>query len=161
MKILYIINSSKYRYHNSLVTDFISITGGNTIDTAGADPGKQYYEIKEIAPDVVVTYDLAGHIYRTGNDTLSMNNIYAKFAHILFHRAEHYGHELKARQNLSMFTFIPQGEDIVSYRGRFPEVPNITEFVPFSYMPVNENERENNLVNIKCWWDDFKKISML
>ena len=62
MKILYIINSADYKYHIKLVEDFISVTGGEVIDTALSDPGKQYYIIQDAAPDVVITFDLAGHV---------------------------------------------------------------------------------------------------
>ncbi len=161
MKIIYLIDSKKYNYHKTLAADFAGITGGEIIDTAKADPGRQYYEISDKGPDAVITFDLAGHVFRTGNDTLSLNNIYARFAHILFHRSDHYGHELKKRQNLSMFTYIPKGEDITSYRKNYPEVPNIAEFVPISYKPANDKEREENRQNIKHWWDDFKRDAML
>ncbi len=161
MKILYLIDSDKYNYHRRLADDFISVTGGSIIDTAGADPGKQYYDIAGESPDVVITFDLAGHIFRTGNDTLSLNNIYARFAHILFHRSSHYGRELKARQNLSMFTFIPSGEDVGSYRRDLPDVPNIDSFVNIRYKPDNNTEHKENLANITRWWSDFKRKAML
>ncbi|MCR5300870.1 MAG: hypothetical protein K6E49_00355 [Lachnospiraceae bacterium] len=161
MKILYLIDSKKYNYHKRLADDFISVTGGNVIDTAGADPGKQYYDIAEEDPDVVITFDLAGHEFRTGNDTLSLNNIYTRFAHILFHRSSHYGRELKARQNLSMFTFIPSGEDAGICRRDLPEVPNIDNFVNISYKPESDSEQKENLANIALWWSDFKRKAML
>lgn len=161
MKILYLIDSDKYNYHRRLADDFISVTGGSVIDTAGADPGKQYYDIAGESPDVVITFDLAGHIFRTGNDTLSLNNIYARFAHILFHRSSHYGRELKSRQNLSMFTFIPAGEDVGSCRRDLPEVPNIENFVSINYKPSDDDERKDNLANIASWWARFKEEAML
>ncbi len=112
MNIIYLINSKEYNYHKSLATDFSEVTGGSIIDMGdGTALGVRYNEIADAAPDVIITFDLAGHALRTGNDTLSLNNIYARYAHILFHKPDHYGRSLEARQNLSMFTYIPNGND--------------------------------------------------
>ncbi len=127
----------------------------------GTDPAKRYYEIEKMSPKVLITFDLAGHILRTGTDTLSLNNIYARFAHILFHNPEYYGNELKARQNLSMFTYIPSDIDLTLYNSRFPGVPNIDAFMPIIRKPETEKEHADNRKNIKCWWDGFQKEAML
>jgi len=162
MTIVYLIDSKKYNYHKSLANDFVSVTGGSIVDMGDeTNPGSRYYEIEGMSPDVVITFDLAGHILRTGSDSLSLNNIYARFAHILFHKTDHYGRALKARQNLSMFTFIPNGENVEIVKSNCPEVPNIKEFVSISYKPSDDREREINTENIKCWWDDFKREAML
>ncbi len=161
MKILYIINSADYKYHIKLVEDFINVTGGEVIDTTLSDPGKQYYIIQDAAPDVVITFDLAGHVFRTGSDTLSLNNIYARFAHILFHKTDRYGRDLRKRQNLSMFTYIPVNEDIESVRASLPDLPNVNSFVSISYKPSNDEERAENITNITHWWNEFKKEAML
>ncbi len=162
LTIIYLINTKEYNYHRSLSDDFISVTGGSFIDMGDVtDLGVCYHEMENIRPDVVITFDLAGHVLRTGSDTLSLNNIYTKCAHILFHRPDHYGRSLKARQNLSMFTYIPAGSDTKAARNDFPEVPDIREFVPVSYKPADDHEREENITNIKRWWDDFCKEAML
>lgn len=162
MKTVYLIDTKEYSYHRSLAEDFVSVTGGTVSDMGdGTGLGVRYYEIEKMAPDVIITFDLAGHLLRTGNDSLSLNNIYAKIAHILFHKPDHYGRSLKARQNLSMFTFVPNGTDIIAVRESFDEVPNIEEFVPFYYRPSDETERTKNIENIKRWWDDLRREAML
>ncbi|MBQ6128124.1 MAG: hypothetical protein IJI51_00525 [Lachnospiraceae bacterium] len=162
MKVIYLINSKEYNYHKKLADVFLSVTGGSIIDMGdGSNLGMRYYGIEKMAPDVIITFDLAGHLLRTGNDSLSLNNIYARFAHILFHKPDHYGRSLKVRQNLSMFTFIPNGSSAETARAGYPEVPNIEEFVPISYKPADDKEREKNIENIKRWWDDFKREAML
>ncbi len=162
MNIIYLINSKEYNYHKNLAEDFINVTGGSVIDMGdGTQLGARFYEINNMKPDVVITFDLAGHVLRTGSDTLSLNNIYARFAHILFHKTDHYGRDLKARQNLSMFTYVQSGTDMKAVRTSCFEVPNIEEFVPFSYKPANDKEREENAANISCWWNDFCKEAML
>ena len=162
MKILYLINSKEYGYHKKLAEDFINVTGGEVIDMGdGTNLGIRYYEINDISPDVVITFDLAGHVLRTGNDTLSLNNIYARFAHILFHKPEHYGRDLKARQNLSMFTFVPNGTDVAAFLSACDEIPNIKQFVPFEFKPADDKEREENMTQIRRWWDDFRKEAMI
>lgn len=161
-KIVYLIDSKNYNYHMEIVNDFVCVTGGSIIDMGdGTNLGTRYYEIEDNSPDVIITFDLAGHPLRTGNDTLSLNNIYSRVAHILFHKTTHYGRDLKARQNLSMFTFVPNGEDVETVKANCPEVPNIEEFVHFSYKPEDNKEREKNIENIRCWWDDFKREAML
>lgn len=162
MNIIYLINSKEYNYHKSLVEDFKSVTGGEIIDMGdGTNLGIRYHEIESKTPFVVITFDLAGHALRTGNDTLSLNNIYARFAHILFHKTDHYGRDLKARQNLSMFTYVQNGTDTKSLRDTYPDVPNIEEFVPISYKPADDKERDSNAASIRRWWDDFCKEAML
>ncbi len=162
MNIVYLINSKDYNYHKSLAEDFVSVTGGNIIDMGdGTQLGVRFYEISDMKPDVIITFDLAGHSLRTGNDTLSLNNIYARFAHILFRKTDNYGRDLKARQNLSMFTYVPNGADIEAVRTAYPEVPNIEEFVPFVYKPTDDKEREENAENLRRWWDVFRKDAML
>ena len=162
MTILYLIDSKEYNYHKSLANVFIGVTGGSIVDMGdGTNLGSRYYEIEGMSPDAIITFDLAGHLLRTGSDSLSLNNIYARFAHILFHKTDHYGRDLKARQNLSMFTFIPHGENVEIVKSNCPEVPNIKEFVSISYKPSDDREREINTENIKCWWDDFKREAML
>ena len=138
------------------------MTGGEVIDMGdGTNFGERYYEINDMTPDVVITFDLAGHILRTGNDMLSLNNIYARFAHILFHKTDHYRRDLKARQNLSMFTFVPKGTDVAAASLSYNEVFNIEEFVPINYKPNSDKEREDNIAGIKSWWDDFRKEAMV
>ena len=162
MKIIYLINSKEYNYHKSLAKDFVSVTGGEVIDMGdGTNLGIRYYQIEDITPDVIITFDLAGHALRTGNDMLSLNNVYARFAHILFHKPDHYGRALKARQNLSMFTYIPNGQDVDAAKAVFAEAPNINEFVPVIYKSPNDKERSDNIENIKRWWDDFRREAML
>ena len=162
MNIIYLIDSKEYNYHKSLADVFSGVTGGTVIDMGdGTNLGMRYYEIEKLSPDVIITFDLAGHLLRTGNDSLSLNNIYARSAHILFHKPEHYGRNLKARQNLSMFTYIPNGGDAEAVRAEYPEVPNIEEFVPISYKPADDKERKENIENIKRWWDDFRREAML
>lgn len=162
MKIVYLINSKEYNYHKSLADDFVSVTGGGIIDMGdGTNLATRYCEIEGMAPDVIITFDLAGHVLRTGNDTLSLNNIYARFAHILFHKTDHYGRVLKARQNLSMFTYIPSGQDVEAARCSFSEVPIIEEFVPIIYKSPDDKECIDNIESIRRWWGDFLKEAML
>ena len=162
MNIIYLINSKEYNYHKSLADDFVSVTGGSIIDMGdGTNLGTRYHQIIDKIPDVIITFDLAGHVLRPGNDTLSLNNIYARSAHILFHKTDHYGRSLKARQNLSMFTYIPNGQDVKEVESAFSKVPNIREFVPIMYKSANDKERNDNIESIKHWWDDFRREAML
>ena len=162
MNIIYLINSKEHNYHKSLADDFVSVTGGSIVDMGdGTNLGIRYRQIIDMVPDVIITFDLAGHVLRTGNDTLSLNNIYARSAHILFHKTDHYGRSLKARQNLSMFTYIPNGQDVKEAGSALPEVPNIKEFVPVIYRSPDDKERSDNIESIKRWWDDFRKEAMI
>ena len=162
MRVLYLINSKEYKYHLRLSEDFCTVIPGNVLDMADGTPlGDRYYEIEEKHPDAVITFDLAGHALRTGNDTLSLNNICARFAHILFQKADRYGNDMKYRQNLSMFTYFAKGEDTSIFREKFSEISNICEFVPIVYKADNEEKRAENRRNIKIWWEGFKEEAML
>lgn len=162
MKILYLINSAGFNYHKSLIDDFTFVTGGNVIDMSdGKSLGDRYYEIEGCNADVIITFDLAGHVLRTVSGTLSLNNIYARMAHILFQNADSYGADLRARQNLSMFTYVVNGTDLSSARERLTEVWNILEFPQIERKAQNDEQHENNREMIARWWDDFTKEAML
>lgn len=162
MKTLYLINSKNNNYHCRLAEEFRSIIPGEVIDMAdGTSLGDRYYEIRDMNPDVIITFDLAGHALRTGSDTLSLNNIYARIAHILFHGSDYYGNDLRPRQNLSMFTYITDDEDISAFRERFPDIPNVAGIAPIYYKADNNDERAHNHEIIGRWWEEFKKEAML
>ena len=162
MNTLYLIDTAKYTYHKRIIKSFTDVIPGKVFDMSDGTPyGNRYYEIEKSAPDAIITLDLAGHVLRTGNGTLSLNNIYARMAHILFHGPDHYGRDMKARQNLSMFTYIPTGEDVDKCTANLTEVPNIRSFVPFDYKADDETEQVVNRENIAKWWEEFKKDAML
>ncbi len=162
MKVLYLINSSKFNYHKNLAGDFTGVTGGDVLDMSDGKPlGERYYEIEGKKADVIITFDLAGHVLRTGNDTLSLNNIYARMAHILFQNTDRYGTDIKARQNLSMFMYIPEGSDVTSVREKCTQVWNIFIFPPIERNPQNDEQHEENRKEIKSWWEAYKKEAML
>ncbi len=162
MRTIYLTDNRKFSYHRDLIKDFIGAIPGDIMDMSdGTDFGVRYAKIRDMAPDVVITFDLAGHVLRTGSDTLSLNNIHARMAHILFHKTDYYGSDLKPRQNLSMFTYIPVDEEADACRERFREVPNISSFVHINYKACNEAEHKENALNIAAWWEVFKEDAML
>lgn len=162
MIVLYLINSSKFNYHNEVVKEFTEIVPGEVMEISeGRDSGAQYSDIEDRKPDVIITFDGSGFELRTVMDTLSLNNIYARCAHILFHKPSFYSHILDARQNLSMFTYIPYGPDVESLKKEYPEVPNLAAFPEFYYKATDDNERKINSESIKTWWEEFKRDAML
>ena len=162
MKILYLINSTGFNYHKGLVDDFTFVTGGDVIDMSDGKPlGDRYHEIEEYNADVIITFDLAGHVLRTVSDTLSLNNIYARMAHILFQNTDSYGADLRARQNLSMFTYVVNGTDLAAVREKLTEVWNVLELPPIERKAQNDEQHANNREMIAGWWDDYTKEAML
>ena len=162
MKIMYLIDTKKYGYHKEVADQFLEIIPGEVTDMCNdADQASVYYGIEDAKADVIITFDGCGLDLRTVTDTLSLNNIYARFAHIMFHKTSFYGPLFGARQNLSMFTYVPKGEDITGLKEKYTEVPNITEFPEFYYKAAGDDERAVNRDNIKMWWDTFRKDAML
>ncbi len=158
MNVVYLIDTGKNSYHTAILPDFTQVVPGNVIDMSdGDDIASKYYEIVKLKPDVVITFDLAGHLLRTSSDTLSLNNIHARMAHILFHKSDHYGRDLRLRQNLSMFTYIPGTEDAAKCRQNCPYVPNIDNFAAFDNKASTDEEHEKNREGIRFWWSEFKK----
>ena len=162
MKILYITDSKKYKYHNEIIGDFLSVTGGEVLDLPIDDSREmKYFDVANAKADVIITLDCAGLDFMTVTDTLSLNNLNARMAHIMFHQPSFYGQVLNFRQNLSMFTYVPAEEDAERYRRIYEEVPNILNFCEFDYKACNEEEHLSNRANIQKWWDSFKKDAML
>lgn len=161
-KTLYLINTKEYPYHKNIVSDFTKVIPGEVIDMSQGSPLHEiYYEIEKKSPNVVITFDLAGFELRTGSDTLSLNGLYARMAHIIFSKKNVNSSNLKLRQNLSMFTYIPEGIGVDEVKRTCPEVPNISNFVQFIYRADNVDEHEMNQNSIRRWWDDFKRDAML
>ncbi len=162
MRILYLIDSGTYRYHKELIGDFLDVTGGEVMDIP--DDGMRqmkFNDVKKYGADVIITFDGIGLDFRTVSDTLSLNNLYSRMAHILFHKLSFYDRKILIRQNLSMFTYIPNDEDPDAAGGKYEDIPNIRSFGVFSYKIYNEAEREKNRETIREWWDDFKREAML
>ncbi len=162
MKILYLIDSSTYKYHKDIIKVFLEVTGGEVLDLPD-DGGRQmkFFDVKEAGADLIITFDGVGLDFRTVSDTLSLNNLYARMAHILFHKLSFYDQKLLRRQNLSMFTYIPDSEDIAACRDKYEDIPNMYSFGEFYYKADNESERMANRKTIEAWWDDFKREAML
>ena len=162
MNTLYIINSREHKYHKDIIGDFMYVLPGSIVDMSEVtNPGTGYREVEQSQPELIITFDLAGHVFRTESDTLSLNNIYTRCANILFHKTDFYGNDLKARQNLSMFTFTVNTEDAEHCRERFPEVPNISRFAAIDYKAATPEQHEENRKNIAGWWEEFKREAML
>lgn len=161
MKILYLIKSREFPYHKEIIKDFLVHVPGEVYDLSEGDPDLIYKDMETLNPDVVITFDYTGYEFRTISDTLSLNNMYAKMAHILFHKASYYGRKLYDRQNLSMFTFLPKGGNIEACREQYREVPNISEFGEFYYRASNEREHSINQDTVTNWWEQFKKEAMI
>lgn len=162
MKVLYLIDSGKYKYHRDLIGEFLDVTGGDVLDIP--DDGTRqmkFFDVKDAGADVIITFDGTGLDFRTVSDTLSLNNLYARMAHILFHRPSFYDKTLFRLENLSMFMYIPAEEDTKDLGGKYPDLPNIRNMGKFYYKAGNESERETNKESIKRWWDDFRKEAMI
>lgn len=161
-EIVYLINTSEYSYHKTVVKDFTDVIPGDVIDmSSGLALHEIFYEIKKKNPDVIITFDLAGFELRTGSDTLSLNGIYARMAHIIFSKKNVDSSNLRLRQNLSMFTYIPMGVNAETVRAKYPEVPNISNFKEFWYKADSIAEHEQNRSSVTDWWNEFKRESML
>ena len=157
MKTLYLINTTKYPYHKILVEDFNAVCPGEVTDLAKvSNYGSTYGSIKEYSPDAIIAFDLAGHDFRTGNGTLSLNGIYCRIANILFQKLSVYGSDVKLRQNLSAFMYIPESEDVAEAYKSCPEVPNIYNLPKIMYKATDEKDREYNRRQIAKWWEEFK-----
>ena len=162
MKILYLIDSGTFKYHKELAEEFRSITGGEVLDIPDdASRQMKFFDVKGAGADVIITFDGTGLDFRTVSDTLSLNNLYARMAHILFHKPSFYDKALFRLENLSMFMYIPAGEDTKDFGDRYPGVPNIRSMGEFYYKSDNDKEREINRQSVKTWWDDFRKEAMI
>lgn len=162
MKVVYIINSKKYAYHKQVLNDLMQICSGEVYDMSdGCEHNVRYNQIAECRADVIITLDAAGFELRTGNDTLSLNSLYCRCAHILFGKIDSYGSDIKARQNLSMFTYISTRNNLEEVSKQLREVPNIEYFCEYEYKSSDENRLRENRENLSKWWEAFCKSAMV
>lgn len=153
MRIAYVINSKQYNYHKSVLSDFTAVIPGEVYDLAEWN----YRIVSEIVQndfDVIIFFDLVGHVYRTTSDTLSFNELTSRVAHILFRRTEEYVN-IGYRQNISSFMYISKRDDIGRVKNKCDEVPNIEYFEDFKYKAESGDEHDMNRDSIKKWWGRF------
>lgn len=162
MNIIYLINSKEYNYHSSLADTFNKVIPGKVINVNDyEDPSEGYREIKQSNPEVIITFDLAGHVFRTGMDELTLNALPCRIANILFQKRNSYGVQIKKRENLSTFMYISANDDVLDARKYLEEVPNIDSFPEIEYKNRDISSNQDNIKAIEKWWDSFKRDAMI
>ncbi len=162
MKILFVINSGKFAYHNILYSDlaeefrnfWTDRTGDavelfcvdmNQINTQGKALYELFYEIQDVNADLIVTLDCAGFELRTEGDGLSLNILPSRMIHILCGRKEMFREELSLRQNFSMFLCSMAGESFGEH------IPNVCDFPKVMYKSADAADRMSNREAVREW----------
>lgn len=162
MKILLIIDTKTYKYHNEVFVDFetalVNYFGDSEDDSlevvdVGIDEAEHviFNYIKESEPDLMITLDFAGFNMLTTGNAISFNSIPCRMAHVLFKGKDSYSNYLKYRQNFSMFTYFPEGENIDTLKGRYNWITNIGQIQRLKYKDLSDKDHENNVSAIEKW----------
>lgn len=162
MKILLIIDSKNYKYHNDIFIDFENALvnffedkGDNSLEVidVGIDEEEHviFNYIKGLAPDFVITVDFAGFNMRTTGDSLSYNGIPCRMAHYLIRSREAYLSLLNYRQNFSMYTYIQESDDINEWKNKYPGITNIGYCGKINYKNISDTEHRENVELIEKW----------
>lgn len=162
MKILLIIDTKKYKYHNEIFVDFENAIvnffenrGENSLNVfdmgmEGLDYEKFSY-IQNLSADLIVTLDCAGFDMTTTGDNLSYNNLTCRMAHVLIKNDASFSRFLKYRQNFSMYTYCPEDENMGIKQGKFPEITNIGEMKKLVYKNIDDEDHKDNVAKIEMW----------
>ena len=165
MEVLFLINTKKYGYHSRIIKDFTEAVCDNyldancrIIDFAEATPLHELYnQIISNKSDLIITFDYSGFELTTEGDTLSLNTVPAKMAHILFQNIDRYRLEISYRQNFSMFTCISNNDDINNWKNVSENICNIEKFPELNIASDTEEVHISNKGNINKWINDFMK----
>lgn len=118
----------------------------------GRESHENYFYLKSLFPDVVITLNLAGFGMKTTGDVLAYNTFTCPMAHILTDAADKFTEELCMRQNLSMFTYFCDDEKEGSLEQYIESIPNMRRY--------DKRIFENNEL-IAEWLDAFLADCML
>lgn len=160
MRVLMLINTSEYRYHEKfaeIISELDEVSSILVIDFAKEKiPHITFGKISDADVDIIINLDLVGFSLLTESDSISLNDINTRIVNILFHNNDFYGKQLKYRQNLSMFTYFSSYEkkDLKEIKKEFRNIPNAKEFCEFDYKNI---ENSCNICNLQKWIGHMKE----
>lgn len=131
-KAVIVLNTKKFYYHSTLFSLFGRELEKAGFELASYDLGstkpehEKYYDIDNLKPDLILSFDLSGFELRTENDTLSLNNFGCRIACLLFQPYGTYGGSLEQQMNFSMFLYTVRPEDAAEMKVRYPNIPNLS-----------------------------------
>ena len=168
MKILLIIDTQKYKYHNELYVDFESALvnyfdrhGDNSLivfDMSVDDSEHEKFSyIKNLCADLIITLDCAGFDMLTTGNTLSYNNLPCRMAHVLTKNDSEFNRYLEYRQNFSMVTYYPEDENMGLRQGKYPWITNVQEMKKLVYKNISEKDHSENIAKIELWLSKMLK----
>lgn len=164
MKILIVYNSQKYKYHEKTVETILAVAmkqfGKDTVvdklDMSSDCPLHElFYRIRDNGAQLIITLDLAGFELRTENDSISLNGIHSRIVNILLKGSDSFAGELKCRQNLSMYTYIPARENHEAVSRRYPGIPNLSVFCEYDYTADSDDKLSQNRNNLELWFKNM------
>lgn len=129
MKVLFIIHSRNNKKHTSIVDTYKQGMGaGNEYQVLDMACGKAlhiiYQELQAARPDLVMTLDCAGFEMKTEMDSISLNKLTCRVAHLLFDAPYKYKNYLQEEFNLSHFFYFAVTSDLAKVQSMYPNLPN-------------------------------------
>lgn len=157
MKLLIIINTKYNKKHKEMAELFKAALSEYTVDiydlACEKPEHEKFYDIKAAMGNVGITFDCAGFEMVNITDVLSYNSFTCRMAHIIFDKAYKFDSALSHMQNLSMFTYISEGENIDKVKEKYPLIPNIYKHSLVSAGIDSEQIQE--------WFKEFCSEAML
>lgn len=144
MKIAIVINTGEYKRHSKMGEVFFNALREKGYEIKIIDLGKDIpaHEksgmIKQVQPQLIITFDMAGFELRTTLDSASYNVMPYRMAHILPGEYPLYSKWLQESMNFSMF-FYALSETAEEIKKNHPETENVYSVDTFSS---------------PRWWDD-------
>jgi len=157
MKVLIIIDTKKYKKHKEMAEMFKTALSEHIVDIydmgCDAPEHEKFYAIKAAMGNVGITFDCAGFEMVNITEVLSYNSFTIRMAHIIFDKVYKFDEALKHMQNLSMFTYVSEGENMEKVKAQYTLIPNLDQH----QLKVEALGSEQ----IRSWFSEFCKEAML
>ena len=112
---------------------------------------EKYAYVKNLCSDLIITLDCAGFDMLTTGNTLSYNTLPCYMAHVLTKNDTTFNRYFEYRQNFSMITYYPEGEDMGLRQGKYPGITNALEMKKLVYRNIGEKDHIENVAKIQLW----------
>ena len=166
MQIILLTNSQKYSYHTAISHMLQSILASFSHQVTTLDMDDFTYshqclaKITSLAPDVIITLDLAGFHLRTQSGENALNMLTSKNLNLIWGSKNEYASYLQKKISLSMLFYDATGEN----HDLPQQYPNLLFYKALDKLDISANTPEIQIANVSAFqtiWSDFTQEVLL
>lgn len=145
MNAAFVINTKKNPEYSDVYRKLAAAFEKKGFTAAVVDMGEerplheQFFRLRNIKPQLVITFDLAGFEMRTLQETPSFNIISCRMAHLIMKADKETEDCLNVPLNFSMFFYTADSDHAESIRKKYPFVEHISALKALGEITVEED----------------------